>query len=392
MPQIIIKELDNTTSMAPYRASDTVCIFGVTGKGTGPQYLALDGGDVRKFEEIIGKSPAVCYELENEKVYDIGYIMAKELVAAGMNVLYVYAATTYDIEEKLSDILETLKDKGEYDIKFIMPGVYSLDDIDSMRDNVHATAFSTFAEARGDCVALLSLDVADVSTYTSPDSSYAATFVGTGSYNRATSDTGITPAIKTFVAPAAFGYLLAYAKSLRDMNPNWLAIAGVNRGLVPNLVKDSMEFISNTKANEWQPRTVNDNAGVSLNAITNIKPYGLTIWGNRTTKKVGDDGVVAGNMLNLRNMVNDVKKLCYTTAKSCLFEQDTEVLWLGFKAKVSELLDRMKSGNGISGYKFIRENTTENATICAKIVLYPTYAVENFEITVVLENAEVTVE
>ena len=80
-----------------------------------------------------------------------------------------------------------------------------------------------------------------------------------------------------------------------------------------------------------------------------------------------------------------------------MFEQDSDVLWLKFKSGVSPLLDQLKSGYGISNYKIIRNNTKYNGQaltrgeISAVIKIYPLYAVEYFEITVVIADDDVTV-
>lgn len=187
------------------------------------------------------------------------------------------------------------------------------------------------------------------------------------------------------VMPASFGYLLSLGKSIKT-NANWLATAGVARGLVPYIQSlNTVDRLSNTIANLYQPR---DN--IAINPITDIKPYGLTIWGNRTLRKnVGD--LAATSMLNIRNLVSDVKKVAYTTAKSLMFEQNSDVLWVNFKAGITPTLDRMLSGQGVSGYKIIRGETTTKAKVVAEIKIYPLYAVEDFEITVVISDEEVSV-
>lgn len=441
MPVIKINEVDKTTSGVGYTAADIVCVPGLAIPTAIKNYIdggetgeyAPDAGyvpkvtytlftDLAEFEAAVGNKvpfvPGIVLSIAAYSIEDRGYVLARELLSAGIKVLYAshemkwtenegFTAGGYWELPEAEDYYKSgspLEDKGDYDIKFVTyPGYIEVntagDEPDYGSRLTSASDISVmakFAEKRGDCVAIAGVNLAtakDMCTETkdgqttiaapisSINSSYAAVFVGDTSYVGASGD--------EVKLGAELGYLLAYKKSVDAGNPNWLAIAGVNRGYVPNL--KSIEFISNTQANTFQPRNSDTNDGWSLNAITDINTYGHVIWGNRTTKKV-DDGVVAGNMLNTRNMISDIKKLCYKTAVACMFEQDTEVLWLGFKAKVAELLDRMKSGYGISGYKIIREKASGNATICAKVVVYPTYAVENFEITVVLENAEVTVE
>ena len=134
-----------------------------------------------------------------------------------------------------------------------------------------------------------------------------------------------------------------------------------------------------------------------MNAITNIKPYGLTIWGNRTLLPVDYKGTVATNFLNTRNMISDVKKTAYNTAKSLMFEQDSDTLWLRFKSGISPLLEQLKNGYGISDYKIIRGTTRylggqlNRGELAAVIRLFPVNAVEYFEITVHIADQDVAV-
>ena len=198
--------------------------------------------------------------------------------------------------------------------------------------------------------------------------------------------------------PASYGYLMCVAKAIKT-SPNWLAIAGVTRGLVPGLMSlYTKSPLSNTVAEHLQPKYGADNNRLSINCITNVQPYGLTLWGNRTMYDVGSDGCTAKNFLNTRNMMSDIKKLLYTTAKSLMFEQNSDALWLKFKSGISPLLNQLKSGNGISDYKIIKTTTKYNGDplskgeLAATIRIYPIYAVEYFELTVEMNDQDVTVE
>lgn len=251
------------------------------------------------------------------------------------------------------------------------------------------------AEARGDAVALIDHTNNPSRPLTGANSVYGSVVLSSFTYGEF--GTMFTPwAVYTTVKegvkvpasqvmPASFGYLLSLGKSIKT-NANWLAIAGVARGLVPYIQSlNTVDRLSNTIANLYQPR---DN--IAINPITDIKPYGLTIWGNRTLRQNAGD-LAATSMLNIRNLVSDVKKVAYTTAKSLMFEQNSDVLWVNFKAGITPTLDRMLSGQGISGYKIIRGETTSKAKVVAEIKIYPLYAVEDFEITVVISDEEVSV-
>jgi hypothetical protein len=224
---------------------------------------------------------------------------------------------------------------------------------------------------------------------------FATMFTPWASYNRVTVDRDDEGAIiksSSVRMPGSYAYFTALGDSIRT-NANWLAIAGSARGVVLNLASNGMTTnIPNGAADSMQPRD-----GVAVNAITNIKPYGYTIWGNRTLKNNGEKGnLTATSFLNVRNLISDVKKVAYKVARQLTFEQNNDILWVNFKALIAPTLDRMLSGYGISGYKIVRdtehEKATEKATVCAKIILYPVYAVEDFYITIVLKDDEISVE
>ena len=210
-------------------------------------------------------------------------------------------------------------------------------------------------------------------------------FTNYGEYNCAT----ITHSemSKDQVMPGSFGYLMCLAKAIQT-SPNWLAMAGVSRGVVPNINKlTCKQALSNVIADNYQPRF----NGTAINAITEVKPYGLTVYGNRTLARVGEE-LKAQNFLNTRNMMSDIKKQAYKTAKNCMFEQDSDAMWIKFKAGMTPLLNNLKSGFGISNYKLIKSTTNINGEPLGKgqvgvvIKVYPIYAVEYFEISVVIAD------
>ena len=367
---------------------------------------------------------------------DPSYVMAKELLASGLNVVYerindgtatkdaTLSLTIKDIYSALPEVFDAgaidgLIDKGNINVKYLTSGGYPTYEYDN---SSIATKMIAVAEKRGDCVAFIdptdnALREKDISKAASLyynvkndqaiQSDFATMFTPWEPFNRITVDkiAGIDPddssKIKyttpadvqsTVRMSATFAYLTCLADSIKT-NANWLAIAGSARGVLLNLVTDDINTkIPNGVADAMQPRD-----GVAVNAITNIKPYGYTIWGNRTLKNNGVKGnLTATSFLNIRNLVSDVKKTAYKVARQLTFEQNNDVLWVNFKSLIAPTLDRMLSGYGISGYKIIRDTehakASEKATVCAKIILYPVYAVEDFYITIVLKDDEISVE
>jgi hypothetical protein len=194
---------------------------------------------------------------------------------------------------------------------------------------------------------------------------------------------------KTESLPGSFAYLSALAKSIKS-NASWLAVAGATRGQIPGLdginPLSSKGVLSNSLADSLQPRNT-----TAINAITDIKPFGYRIWGNRTLKANEDGNLTATSFLNIRSMICDVKKVVYEACRRYTFEQNTDVLWLNFKSYIEPTLNRMKTSAGLSGYKVIRCHTDEKAKLVAQIKLYPLYAVEDFTVEVQMLDDEIAV-
>ena len=270
--------------------------------------------------------------VESSKVTD-GVTLQAPFYATDLSVIctipniYKELSTVYtgDVDYKTG-----LLDMGNYSIKYLTSGGYPTYEY---AGNTIVSSMMQLAQNRGDCVALIdhtdneyresdiSLGtslygaVRDDQSFSNGDQcSFATMFTPYASYN-------ITTTQKLSARmPASFGYLLALASSIKSNAP-WLAIAGAARGGVPNLSEDGITTqIPNGVADMMQRRD-----DIAVNAITNIKPYGQVIWGNRTLRKAND--LEATSFLNVRNLISDVKKLCYQVARSLTFEQDNDVLF-----------------------------------------------------------------
>lgn len=352
--------------------------------------------------------------------YDPGYTYAKELLYMGLPVMYyrmneyqnAAEADTYDVTiEHVYDVFENklfaedsdLLDKGEYQFKYITSGGYP---VFEFKKSKIAEAMAKIAATRGDCVAFI--DHTDKherplqGTVDGVDSVYVS--MGKSSIPEIydTYATMITPwctfrmqaLYETQIElPGSFAYFKCLAQMLNS-DSDWLAVAGVSRGLIPDFKSlCTVSPLTNRIADSYQPEPNSTGKGIAINAITNVKPYGYCIWGNRTLRNQREQRAgFALNFLNIRNLVSDVKKQTYVAAKSLMFEQNTEILWLNFKSMVTPLLDQMVSGEGLSSYKMIKNVSQDKTKLSATIRLYPTYAVESFEIMITLEDEEVTVE
>ena len=317
-----------------------------------------------------------------------------------VGIMYNYLS----LEDTNASTMETqgyarFLDKGEYVLKFLTSGAYP---VFEYNNNAIVENMLTKAADRGDVIALFDhtpnnsrvlaatntssvyakvkefCRVNRVNDLSEPIYTYGAMYTPYGIYSNSVIDGNVE-------LPGSFAYLLSLAVSVVN-NANWYAVAGVTRGVVPNLLSLSQN-VTNAIAKSYTPRD-----DISINPITNIKPYGLTIWGNRTLKnnaKAGD--LTATSSMNVRQLVCDVKRNVFLASKRLTFEQNNDVLWINFKAQLVPTLEEMLQGNGLTGYQLIRQKTTAKATLKAKIVLQVVEAVEDFDITISLTDSESTI-
>lgn len=448
--KVRILEIDKTTPVIAGTDSTDIAFvpgFSILSDATRTPQLCKT---VAEFTALFGDKPyeltaqdldvmPVKFGFAVETMPDPGYIYAKELLGEGMSVVYAnltptdetdtpsYLDMLYNVDENnivhaadtLKTALETIVDKGTYSVKYITLGGYPavFKRLEESEDgSVRITGAQTglaqdlinVAATRGDAVALVDyqLDCEQAVFDLNATGSFYGMMQSTlGSIKDSEFGTMMYPwavyssSIGDIKLPASFAYLMCVARAIKR-GPNWLAMAGVARGQVPNIKKllTPGEILTNTAAEEMQPKFGRDNQKMSVNCITNIRPYGLTLWGNRTLKPLDENkGTVALSFLNTRNMISDIKKLLYTTAKELMFEQDTDDLWRRFKEGIRPLLDKLKSGSGIADYQIVRGTTRYNGDpltrgeVAAVIKVYPLTAVEYFELAVEINDQDVTV-
>ena len=443
MPNIDIKELDKTTNeVLIQELVDVVYIPGLSSNASSsigyPSWTVTDTNSewdgevvdgpmlctsVAQFEAYFGTNPTSIGLGEYQiSAVDYNYIYAKELINAGLPVLYhaIGDATAGNtLSDVLPDALALVNNSSDYQFKYLTLGTYpwiaaTPSSFVSEWNKITATTSPVYiaakvANERGDCQYLL--DGPDIKVYDASDNAtntfktiyqgckvFADTLVGNGLNPKYVANISPYGSYKCYTysdkvnLPGSFGYLMSLARSIRT-NPNYLAIAGVTRGLVPNLLGLSEKAVSYGKLTNKIANTVQPQDDYSINCITDVRPYGLTIWGNRTlADNKTTDGLTASSFLNLRNLIYDVKKKLYTSAKSLMFEQNSDILWVRFKSMITPLLDSMKYGQGIKDYKLTKIESKTRGKLQAEITLYPIYAVEEFDITVVLTDDDVTVE
>lgn len=347
-------------------------------------------------------------ELQQFTLVDVSYIpegeSKAEIVQRGFYTMlegYKYTETSgnTEVEVEVSSIFDKLVDKGEYVFKFLTSGAYPVVDFDV--DNTIANNMIKVASVRGDITALVDVFNEGKKIVTVHDN--IVTWVKSHPVDDITSEYGKEPAFKygavvyphgvyrnsvirtNIVMPGSFGYLSALAVSVAS-NPNYYAIAGVKRGNPQRLISLCVP-VTNAEAESVQPVD-----GISINPITNIKPYGLILWGNRTLYDSTLDGdLKASSFLNVRQLANDIKRTAFVASRELTFEQNNDILWINFKSKMTPLLDQMVSNGGIAGYELKRIATVKKATLKARIKVFAIEAVENFDLLLDISDNVLTV-
>lgn len=406
MPKIDIKERDLTTAGGLNGSSNVVYVPGfvkhINSKYASKIKFPYLFNSVSEFKTIFSEEDGdfnllgysdVANNFERSQLYALSILQTGLPVlfdlVGGVGVETNSTAAEYQskMESHISSNLDKLKDRNNYDIKFLTSGGY-------YSATFGGTLISIAAD-RGDCTAIVdhsekttALDMENDSGEipNSADGKYGAMFTPWCTFQFPKWDSKKNTPLTSM--PGSLAYLLAFASSVNANNANWLAAAGASRGGIPYL-KAPLVVLSEDNVAKYQ-RTNEKNAGVSINPITNINPYGVIVWGNRTLNK-NASGLVASSFLNIRQLCNDIKKTLYIACKSITFEQNSDLLWVKFKSMITPLLDQMQTGDGISGYQISKKKSTKKATLTAVIRIYPIEAVEDFDITLELADEDTTV-
>lgn len=190
----------------------------------------------------------------------------------------------------------------------------------------------------------------------------------------------------TFTAPAGFAYLMALGTCM-GKNQYWLPVANSARGSVASLGKPDLTV---TKYHLDQ-NIILDKEAIAFNGIVKIRPYGNVIWGDRTLLKL-TNSVKASGYTSLMLMVCDISKEAYNASVRYTYESNNEVTWLSYKSRITALLDQMVTAGVLQSYDVVKMPADTYNKIVCRITIYPNLPVENFDIYINLENAELQLE
>ena len=180
-----------------------------------------------------------------------------------------------------------------------------------------------------------------------------------------TDQAGSTRKIK---APASVAALAALGYNDAVSHP-WYAPAGFNRG--------ALNFVSSTavRLNSSDRDFLYDNR---INPITSFPGTGYVIFGQKTLQV----GKSALDRVNVRRLVNEVKRVVSGIAETFLFEQNNSATRAALVALINPALSQVQAQQGIEGFRVIIDETNNTQTdvianrLNGRVIIIPTSAIE----------------
>ena len=350
----------------------------------------------------------------NTSVDHIGNQIAYELLDLGYTVYFKVLSTSAPaLEQLLTDAFwEPLKQKSVYRIRYLTAGgcsdsgvVAKMQQIAYVNNKAKIEDVDVYKKeiGRGDVIVLADIDESanDIVKATTKEElllafgKEAAKFSGNGgkftavfaprvAYDFGYSENDVYSNDQLF--PASFHYL-ACAAYAQERYAEWYAVAGYTRGICGKPIKYLTKTFGDVDVNTLCPRVANDYAnGAAINLIITERGN-YYLWGNRTAEKLTDKGLIFSHFLNIRQLCCTLKQVLYEATRQFTFEPNSDLLWINFVNVIKPTLEAMKADQGISGYKISRVATDKKALLVAKVRIVPIEAVEDFDISIYLEDS-----
>lgn len=465
MPKIVIREKDNTTAGIITETNFAVVVPGFYSasddKATKTGRYAFDDNGVfecKSASVFLTKIGAVAPQVTNIEVtqgnvtssipvLSYGNQIAYELLNLGYPILYLNLGKQEQSNSEFANfyngsLLEPLKDKANYDFRFIITGI-TADNKEQNGFNLtrtlaeHIINLAYFDEdnqsncGRGDCIALVDInkDVykddaittqakvisaiqkeANEITTSNKKGKYAALFAPTLCFSNLASQSKALLTVTnnnygTTVnseLPASFYYLACFAHSVKDLSfAEWYAAAGLTRGKSTLNVVSTAVKLGENAVNLLEPRIQIEIEGSeseekaklkkAINIIANFRNT-FVLWGNRTAYDLTNDdksgGLIASHFLNIRQLCTTLKKEIYQACKKFTFDPNSDVLWVNFCNALRPTLEAMRADQGIQDYEIIKlDPNGVKGLLKARIRIVPIEAVEDFDIEIALEDS-----
>ena len=350
----------------------------------------------------------------NTSVDHIGNQIAYELLGLGYTVYFKVLSTgSPALDQLLTDeFWEPLKQKSVYRIRYLTSGgcydsgvVAKMQQIAYVNNKAKIEDVDVYKKeiGRGDVIVLADIDesatdIVNASTkeelllafgkeaakFGGKGGKFTAVFAPRVAYDFGYSEDDVYSNDQLF--PASFHYL-ACAAYAQERYAEWYAVAGYTRGICGKPIKYLTKTFGDVDVNTLCPRVANDYAKVAAVNLIITERGNYYLWGNRTAEPLTNKGLIFSHFLNIRQLCCTLKQVLYEATRKFTFEPNSDLLWINFVNAIKPTLEAMKADQGISGYKISRVATDKKALLVAKVRIVPIEAVEDFDISIYLEDS-----
>lgn len=169
------------------------------------------------------------------------------------------------------------------------------------------------------------------------------------------------------------GYVLGQFASNDAQGSPWLAPAGLTRGLLTKPIGIEVS------ANPAERDALYGNRNI-VNPLVNFMRSGIAIWGQKTMQRKPS----ALDRINVRRLMNYLKKVIGVSTKYFVFEQNDEVSWDRWVDMVEPVLRDIKYRGGVYDYQIEvlpTETDIENNRMPVTVRIRPTKTTEFIPLT-----------
>ena len=177
------------------------------------------------------------------------------------------------------------------------------------------------------------------------------------------------------------GFVLSKMAFTDTVSFPWFATAGITRGRIGT----ALSIMSNPTLGQ---RDFMYSSGNAVNPIVNRPQDGIVIWGQRTLQR----NASALNRINVRRLLNIIRKTVRKATVSALFEQnDLETRDL-LKILISPILENATRNRGIEKYKIVcdtsnnSEDDIANNRLNCSVFIIPTKTAEIINIDFIIKR------
>lgn len=171
---------------------------------------------------------------------------------------------------------------------------------------------------------------------------------------------------------------IAYSDNVSEV---WFAPAGFKRGRLVKAINVQANAVNNQGDRDFMY-----SGGNAVNPIVNFPKDGVVIFGQRTLQR----NASALDRINVRRMLNYVKRASLGAVRPELFDPNDAVLWKRLTNLLNPIFNDVKNKRGLNKFEVKIDSTTTNAAardnneVYGYIILEPTKAAEKIILTFVI--------